>query len=350
MNSQIAQSGCVCKSGLAAHLLCAVLLGAMLLCAAAERAQAQTEIQSEIQSQIQADVNAPVIGLVNWPGTVVYPKLNEGMPLMTISAGEKVELLERSNLWWKVLYGGQVGWINRLFIEEDVIEDPPAQIPRSVFQMSMLALDNVWKSKFQKRALDTAQPEEPFTAQLIKNSKMPWAPQVIAPSRLRIGRDYFKLWLKAAKAGYVYVWSEAEDGELTLVFPNQRDVDNRVSAGEVLYLPRNNWPIKSTGPAGKARLLVMVSEVPRALPPPESLMEEVSLTLASPSMPSLLGHEILKRHPFWMSTKTSLGNNAALLHFLNPDLSKVDCNPKKPQCSNNYGVKSVKLMKVEPIP
>ncbi|MDH4395260.1 MAG: DUF4384 domain-containing protein [Limnobacter sp.] len=381
MKSQIAKTTRVCKSG-----LLVLPLWAALLCAVPGWAQAQAEVQTEINTPANVSVIAPIHGLVNWPGAVVYPKLNEGKPLMTLAAGERVELLEQSNLWWKIRHGDQVGWINRLLLEPSTAEEtrpdfpkpegvprvsqgaqpilnlpeqPPAKplstpepepLARSAFQTSMLELDAAWKAKFQKRGLDAKQPDEQFTAQLMKNSKLAWAPQVIAPSRLVIGKDYFKLWLKSSKAGFVYVWSEAEDGELTLVFPNQRDMDHRVTAGEILYLPRKNWQIKSTGPAGQSRLMVMVSEVPRALPPPAPLMDEISASLAPDYLPSLVGHEVLKRHPFWMSTQTALGDNPALLHFLNPDLSKEDCNPKKPQCSNNYGVKSIKLMKVEPVP
>lgn len=395
MKSQIAKLRGVCKAGL---LVALWFVGSALA-----------------QPESQVDAQTPSLGLVHWPGAVVYPKLNEGKPLSYVDAGGQVELLERTNQWWKVRVGGKVGWINRLFLSlpygvpygvpdkasqadamgvnllkptqtqsipsnlpasvvpevPDVIDssnqgDPstpflpappalaappealitpqPEPVSRSDFQIAMLALEAAWKFKFQLRGLDAHQTAESFTSQLLKNSKLAWTPQVIAPSRLMVGKDYFKLWLKSPKAGYVYVWSEAEDGELTLIFPNQRDADNRVLTGEVLYLPRKNWPIKSTGPAGQARILVMVSEVPRALPPPESLMDEISV------VGNAVGHEVLKRHPFWMSNKVSLDDNPGLVHFLNPELSQEDCNPKKPQCSNTYGVKSIKLMKVEPEP
>lgn len=344
-----------------------------------------------------AQVQAPTHVLVNWPGALAYSKFDQTGPVLRLPAGQQVELLERTGTWWKIRHGDKEGWVNRFFLEPTTeaekipeIPEPPAaplaseapvvseqavnpdavdsanadassplpiqaesapdsEAVTSDFQKSMFDLNAVWKSRLEARA-NTSDSTGRFTAQLMKNSKMAWAPQVIASSRLVIGKDNFKLWVKTSKDGYVYVWSEAEDGELTLVFPNQRDADNQVSSGQLLYLPRKNWPIKSTGPAGQARLFVMVSELPRALPPPASLMEEVSTAVPPPTMPSVVGHELLKRHPFWMSTRNTLAANPALSYFLNPDFDGENCNPKKPQCSNTYGVKSVKLMKVEPEP
>lgn len=295
--------------------------------------------QSSIQSQEEAQPQAPALALVNWPGVLAYSRTKENLPVMSLQAGQQLELLERGDPWWKIRLGDKEGWVNRFLIEP---------LAASESQQTILDLDAVWKPRLDARAA-LSNSAERFTAQLMKNSKTAWAPQVIAPARLVIGKDNFKLWVKTPKPGYVYVWSEAEDGELTLVFPNQRDADNQVLAGQVLYLPRKNWPIKSTGPAGLARLFVMVSELPRALPPPESLMQEIT----DAALPSVLNggvEDLLKRHPFWMSTRVTTEANPALSYFLNPDLSGENCNPKKPQCSNTYGVKSVKLMKVEPEP
>lgn len=326
------------------HLLIGLLAALCWLNSSPSLAQSALQFQEQGSEQLQpqAQNQAPSLALVNWPGALAYPRTKENLPVMPLQAGQQVELLERADPWWKIRLGDKEGWIHRFLIEP---------LAASESQQPMLDLDAVWKPRLDARAA-LSNSTERFTAQLMKNSKTAWAPQVIAPARLVIGKDNFKLWVKTPKAGYVYVWSETEDGELTLVFPNQRDADNQVLAGQVLYLPRNNWPIKSTGPAGLARLFVMVSELPRALPPPESLMQEIA-DATLPFLPSVsngVDENVLKRHPFWMSTRTTLNANPALSYFLNPDFSGENCNPKKPQCSNTYGVKSVKLMKVEPEP
>jgi hypothetical protein len=50
-----------------------------------------------------------------------------------------------------------------------------------------------------------------------------------------------------------------------MLFPNDRDGDNRIQAGETVKLPRPTWRITAQGPAGTDRMLVVVSATPRDL-------------------------------------------------------------------------------------
>lgn len=86
-----------------------------------------------------------------------------------------------------------------------------------------------------------------------------------ASTRLRIGRDGLDLLLQSPRDGHAYVAMAGSDGSLSLLFPNALDADNRIAAGQQLLLPRPAWRVTAGGPAGRDRLLVMVSDAPRDL-------------------------------------------------------------------------------------
>jgi hypothetical protein len=81
---------------------------------------------------------------------------------------------------------------------------------------------------------------------------------------LAIGRDTLSFSVRSSVAGYVYVLiAGTDDQHLALLFPNERDKDNRIAARTDLRLPRENWVVNASGPAGINRLLVLVSPWPR---------------------------------------------------------------------------------------
>ena len=83
-------------------------------------------------------------------------------------------------------------------------------------------------------------------------------------SRLRIGKDPVSIAVRSARAGYVYVAFAGSDNQsLDLLFPNHKDQNNRIEAGQTLQLPRANWRITAAGPAGKDTVLVLVTDAPR---------------------------------------------------------------------------------------
>ncbi|MES2257236.1 MAG: caspase family protein [Pseudomonadota bacterium] len=90
---------------------------------------------------------------------------------------------------------------------------------------------------------------------------------VSAPSQLlRIGKDTLDLSVTSSHAGYVYLVLLGSDKQsYYMLFPNDRDRDNRIKAGETLKLPRPQWRITAQGPAGIDRMLVVVSESARDL-------------------------------------------------------------------------------------
>ncbi|MFO1329830.1 MAG: caspase family protein [Rubrivivax sp.] len=84
--------------------------------------------------------------------------------------------------------------------------------------------------------------------------------------RLRIGRDALDISVTSSHAGWVYVAMLGSDREsLVLLFPNELDPANRISAGETLLLPRPGWRLTAGGPPGEDTLLVMVTDGPREL-------------------------------------------------------------------------------------
>jgi hypothetical protein len=86
----------------------------------------------------------------------------------------------------------------------------------------------------------------------------------ISKDKLSIGKDELNFAVKSERAGYVYVALAGSDNKsVYLLFPNALDKNNKIESGQVLQLPRPNWRIAATGPAGADNLLVMVTDSPR---------------------------------------------------------------------------------------
>jgi serine/threonine protein kinase len=79
----------------------------------------------------------------------------------------------------------------------------------------------------------------------------------------RIDRDYLQFKVSSVSAGYVYVFMVDPAGQYLMLFPNGIDSNNHIAGGQILSLPRANWPMKASAPAGPNRFLVMVSPAPR---------------------------------------------------------------------------------------
>lgn len=89
---------------------------------------------------------------------------------------------------------------------------------------------------------------------------------VQAPAKLDIGKDYLDISLTSSHAGHVYLVMLGSDNKsYYLLFPNEKDHNNAIKAGETLTLPRPDWRIKALGPAGTDRMLTIVTESPRNL-------------------------------------------------------------------------------------
>lgn len=85
-------------------------------------------------------------------------------------------------------------------------------------------------------------------------------------NQLKIGQDALDMVVQSDRAGFVYVALAGSDNKsVYLLFPNDLDQNNSIKAGQPLQLPRPNWRVKASGPAGTDSLLVMVSDAPRDL-------------------------------------------------------------------------------------
>ncbi|MBI5329928.1 MAG: DUF4384 domain-containing protein [Betaproteobacteria bacterium] len=82
-------------------------------------------------------------------------------------------------------------------------------------------------------------------------------------TRLRVG-ERVRFELSSSHSGYVYLLMVGTTGqEFDLLFPNRKDDRNFIRAGETWSLPRPGWGIAAQGPAGRNRLLALVSDTPR---------------------------------------------------------------------------------------
>jgi hypothetical protein len=88
----------------------------------------------------------------------------------------------------------------------------------------------------------------------------------LGSDRLKIGQDALDFSVMSDRPGYVYVALAGSDNKsVYLLFPNALDQDNRIAPGKPMQLPRQNWRVKASGPAGLDNLLVVVADGPRDL-------------------------------------------------------------------------------------
>lgn len=81
---------------------------------------------------------------------------------------------------------------------------------------------------------------------------------------LVIGKDQLKFSVVSTEAGFLYVFMAGTAGELTQLFPNGINSDNRVNIGkEIVVPPGTKYSFTAGGPPGKDTLLVMLSKAER---------------------------------------------------------------------------------------
>lgn len=90
-----------------------------------------------------------------------------------------------------------------------------------------------------------------------------------APVQLRLQSEQVRtgepinLGVASPKGGYVYLFQLGTEGKkLTLIFPNAMDGANHLAPDAVLQLPRANWRMNTSGPAGVGYVLAVVTEKP----------------------------------------------------------------------------------------
>lgn len=91
-----------------------------------------------------------------------------------------------------------------------------------------------------------------------------WAVNVrVDQPKLKIGSN-LGLSVHSDRAGFVYLFYRgSQPDSLYLLFPNQLDADNAISANQDLQLPRATWVVTALGPVGTDHVLVMVTETAR---------------------------------------------------------------------------------------
>ncbi len=154
---------------------------------------------------------------------------------------------------------------------------------------------------------------------------------VTSKDKLKIGEDSFDFSVQSEKDGYVYVAMAGSDNKsMYLLFPNDLDQNNKIEAGKQLLLPRPNWRLKASGPAGTDTILVFVADGPRDLT-------------------SLAGS---KAGPFVTSLNDSTGRaRLGALMSTSKTVTTQECSgaarKNNPLCSDAYGAAMISVEEVK---
>jgi len=82
---------------------------------------------------------------------------------------------------------------------------------------------------------------------------------------LNIDKDALHFSVNSSHAGYLYIILLGSDGQsFYMLFPNDVDQNNAIKAGQTVFLPRQSWTVTAQGPAGIDKMLVVVTDAPRA--------------------------------------------------------------------------------------
>lgn len=85
----------------------------------------------------------------------------------------------------------------------------------------------------------------------------------LASPLLKIGSN-LALTVRSQRDGFVYVFYRGtQPDSFYLLFPNQLDSVNGISANQDMQIPRKDWSVTALGPAGTDHLMVMVTDTPR---------------------------------------------------------------------------------------
>jgi hypothetical protein len=136
---------------------------------------------------------------------------------------------------------------------------------------------------------------------------------------LKIGSN-LSLSIRSKRDGYVYVFYRGTTPEsFYLLFPNQLDSSNSISANQEMKLPRKEWSVSALGPKGTDHLMVMVTETPRdfsnlALPAqyvsqagPFEKIQPTAAAVASISQAATLSSALKQTECTSTATKRDLG-------------------------------------------
>lgn len=105
--------------------------------------------------------------------------------------------------------------------------------------------------------------------------------------------------IETDRPGYLYVlYLEPAGNRRALLFPNDADANNRVTAGQRFKLPRPSWQLEMTGPPGAIEIMALVTRKPLAEnglrrllhdPPPQPLRNKTRATVNENLLPEIRG-------------------------------------------------------------
>ena len=151
----------------------------------------------------------------------------------------------------------------------------------------------------------------------------------------KVSQDRVRFKLESSHAGYVYLLMAGSDGKrFDLLFPNKKDPHNRIQAGETWELPRNDWALRASGPAGSNRLLAIVSDTPRDF-------SEIGMQPAGPF--SVIGASALAARDLHVaSTRAALAAPLQCTANAAPRTTELALN-----CSDAYGADLISLIETD---
>ena len=150
----------------------------------------------------------------------------------------------------------------------------------------------------------------------------------VAQSQVEIGRDKLRFTVHSARAGYLYVLMVGTDRRnFWVLFPNQLDADNHVSANGRLNLPRKTWELKVGGPPGTDHFVAVVSKNQR------------DFTASGLSRADVFGE-----FPLEVAARVAQAASAAV----SPFIGVPRCAATASECSAAYGAAVFSIEEVEP--
>ena len=150
----------------------------------------------------------------------------------------------------------------------------------------------------------------------------------VAQSQVGIGRDKLSFTVHSARAGYLYVLMVGTDRRnFWLLFPNQLDSDNRVSANGRLSLPRKTWELNVGGPPGIDHFVAVVSKNQRDF-----------------KASGLSKADVFAEFPPEVAARVAQATTGAA----SPFIGMPRCDATADECSAAYGAAVFSIEEVEP--
>ena len=86
----------------------------------------------------------------------------------------------------------------------------------------------------------------------------------LSSSRLRTNVDFLDFTVQGNRSGYLYLLYVAPgSNEITVLFPNDIDKDNRIEGGRAQRYPRPGWAIRSQHTGNDGQLLAVIADTPQ---------------------------------------------------------------------------------------